>query len=237
MRGWSAAVVVAIGLAAAACRSASVAGGASSSPKPASGSEAIAAQPSEGPRTPVPESEPEPVGAADDQPVAWWTPVTPISKEQLSDTDPSAVRTCVEEHRVQADDVTADELFAAAKCLAGHRAFGHEVRIYMHLLQQFPGEGHADEVLVTVGHRYEQLDVRQRAVDAYRQYLAKYPKHEDARVLAQRAVCLARSLGDTATVEQILADLTRLYGRKGGFVAPPEVALAQLCHGLPPVKP
>lgn len=57
----------------------------------------------------------------------------------------------------------------------------------------------------------------------------------DAKTLGKRAACLAHSLEDTATVDKILMDLTRFYGRKG-FVAPPKAALPQLCGGLAPIR-
>lgn len=55
--------------------------------------------------------------------------------------------------------------------------------------------------------------MRSKAVETYRSYLSKYPAHDDARALGQRAVCLARSLKDSATVETLLSDLERNYGR------------------------
>ena len=189
--------------------------------------------------SPEPRPEPDddaPEPSDGDMPPPWWTPLPAISRESLTQVDQDAVARCAERHRIQADDVTADELLAAATCFADHRAFGHEIRIYLHLLRLHPHAKQEPEVLVAMGQRYEQIDVRPKAVDAYVQYLAKYPKREDAQALGKRAVCLARTLDDTATVEQLLTVLERNYGGKG-FVMPPSAAFDQLCAGLAPVQP
>lgn len=84
--------------------------------------------------------------------------------------------------------------------------------------------------------RHEQLDDRPAAIAAYADLLARYPAREDARALGQRAICLAASLDDMQTVEELLSRLAELYGRRG-FVVPPPQALVQLCAGLPAKRP
>ncbi len=185
----------------------------------------------------VEESPPDPARAPEgDQPPPWWTPLPAVSLEPLAPADQQAVSQCAERYRIQAADVTADELFAAATCFSDLRAFGHEIRVHEYLLRQHPDTPHAPEVLVALGHRYEQIDMRPKAVAAYVQYLRTYAKRDDAQALGERAVCLARSLGETDTVDELLAQLERNYGRKG-FVLPPPAAFEQLCAGLSPVPP
>lgn len=134
----------------------------------------------------------------------------------------------MELHRVQESDVTAPELMAAAQCLGNIPLPGHEIRIYKHLLQTHPEAPEVMEATRALGGRYEQIDVRPQAVDAYVAYLRRFPKQADARALGQRAVCLARSLGDTTRATEVLAELERLYGRRG-FVRPDDVTLERLC--------
>ncbi len=211
-------------------------------------------QPTAAPEEPQPAAskaletaDPEPVDVAateparsrdeggEELPPPWWTPVAPISLEELSQADQAAVKDCVEQHRVTESDATADELYAGAVCLGAHRAYGSEIKVFTRLLQQYPDAPQYGDVLVALGQRYEQIDMRAKAVDAYRTLLAKYAKRDDAQPMGKRAVCLARSLGDAATVETLLADLHRRYGRQG-FVVPPDVAFEQLCIGLPPMR-
>lgn len=77
----------------------------------------------------------------------------------------------------------------------------------MQLNKMHPTGPHAAEVLVLLGHRFEQLDLHGKAVASYQSYLSTYPKHDDALAMGKRAVCLARSVGDHGTAQAILSEL------------------------------
>lgn len=174
---------------------------------------------------------PEPA-TADALPV-WWTPLPSISLDPLSDEEQRAARECVQ--AVSGSDAPPSDLLEAAECLGEQRAYGLELRVLRQLLHEHPTAAEAPAVHVAIGRRFEQLDRRADALDAYATYLRTFPKHDDARALGERAVCLARSLGDTRTAEALLLDLQRLYGRRG-FVTPPNIAFEQLCAGLAPLE-
>jgi tetratricopeptide (TPR) repeat protein len=204
--------------------------GATSPPAPASSSTQTPADP-----TRVDDGDTASGDAAGaDLPAPWWTPLPAISREPLTAAEQSGAVACADTYGIEAADVAADDLLAAAECLGDQRAFGRQLRVYAYLLDKYPATEHEPAVLLALGQRYEQVELRAQAIDAYRTYLRKYPKHDDARAGGQRAVCLARSLDDATTVADLVSDLERLYGRNG-FVTPPPAALEQLCVGLPPV--
>ena len=173
-----------------------------------------------------------PAAATEDPLPVWWTPLPSVSLDPLSDAEQRAARACAK--TISGSDASPSDLLAAAECLGENRAYGLELRVLRQLLHDHPSAEEAPAVHVAIGRRFEQLDRRADALDAYARYLKTFPKHDDARALGERAVCLARSLGDTRTVEALLQDLQRLYGRRG-FVTPPNIAFEQLCAGLAPV--
>ncbi len=183
---------------------------------------------------PTPEPEPEPAGDASES-LLWFEPLPALSLETPTEEQKARIRQCGEAHRVQEPDVTVLELMAAAECFGAIPMPGHEIRIYRHVLQNYPEAPQNVDAAREVGRRYEQIDVRPQAIDGYVAYLTRYPKQADARALGQRAVCLARSLGDGARADEILGELERFYGRRG-FVRPDDAALDELCRGLEPVR-
>lgn len=184
------------------------------------------------PATAAAQPEETPAPATEDPLPVWWTPLPSVSLDPLSDEEQHAARECV--RTISGSDAPPSDLLVAAKCLGEQRAYGLELRVLRQLLHRHPTAEEAPAVHVAVGRRFEQLDRRADALDAYATYLKTFPKHDDARALGERAVCLARSLGDTRTAEALLQDLQRLYGRRG-FVTPPDIAFEQLCAGLAPL--
>jgi hypothetical protein len=163
----------------------------------------------------------------------WWTPLPPLSLDRLSEVEQQGAAACMQ--GIAGAEVTPPDLVAAAECFGKHRAYGLEVRALRRLLHEFPNAAEVPSVLVAVGQRFEQLNLRADALDAYSTYLRRFPKHDDARALGERAVCLARSLADAETVRALLHNLGRAYGRRG-FVTPPDIAFEQLCMGLAPIR-
>lgn len=104
---------------------------------------------------------------------------------------------------------------AGAACLRGARHYGMEIMLLGRVAQQNAEPPLAMEATRVRGIRLEQIDDRARALEAYVEYLQRRPKHEDALALGKRAVCLARSLGLEQQERFLLAELQRLYGRKG----------------------
>ena len=218
-------VVVVVGLAA--CR-----GGSTGAPTAAS--EETEASKASAPEAAEPTDASEPTSeVADDLPPPWWTPLPSISLGPLTKEELAGSMACISPERAASEDVTAEELFAAAQCLGQHRAFGKEVVMYRVLLDRFPHAPNVPDVQIAMGRRYEQVDRPWDAVRAYARLVKLYPKHEDAEALGKRVVCLARSLDDPDTAQSMLQDLQRLFGRARRFVPPPEAALDQLCAGLP----
>jgi hypothetical protein len=179
-------------------------------------------------------AEPEP---AEPAPTGTWIdPLPPLSLARLTDEQVARSNGCIEAHDVRSPSTTPAELMAAADCLSAIPVPGHEIRLYQHLLSTAPTAPEALEASRRLGTRFEQVDVRDRAVETYERYLQRYPMQADARALGQRAVCLARSLGLQARVDALLSDLERLYGRRG-FTPPSDAELEALCAPLAPLAP
>jgi hypothetical protein len=194
---------------------------------------------------------PEPSASTDEQTVASHAPAAPSSEPppatwidplpklvltRLDETQQARANACLEGHDIDSPSATPAAILAAADCMAAIPAPGHEIRLYKHLSSLHPDAPEALDAMRRMGARYEQIDQRSQAIDAYAAYLRHYPKQADARTLAQRAVCLARSLGDGTRVDALLAELERLYGRRG-FARPSNDELARLCAPLPPLAP
>ncbi len=165
-------------------------------------------------------------------PPAWWTPLPTVSLDTLTTEETTAADHCVTEHRLPELSATSVELLAGAACLLSARAFGRAALVYQHLLRRYPSSPEAMNALRTVGRLYEQVGRISDALDAHRKYLSLYSSQAEARTLGQRAVCLARHLGDQDAVEQLLQTLDRSYA-SDGFIRPPPIAFPQLCAGLP----
>jgi hypothetical protein len=169
-------------------------------------------------------------------PAPWIEPLPPLTLGELTDDQQSRSRACLDDHDVRSPSAAAASIMAAAECLAAIPTPGQEIRLYRLLVESHPAAPEALEATRRLGTRYEQLDLRAEAAAAYGAYLRRYPKQDDARGLGQRAVCLARSLGPGTHVDDLLAELERLYGRRG-FIRPTEDELARSCALLPPVAP
>jgi len=163
---------------------------------------------------------------------SWYTPRPPLTLRLLTAAQKAQVKACLDDNRVKEADVRAEELAAAAACLAAVPMVGHEIRMYRELLSRHPVAPEAMMAMRQLGMRYEQIDVRDQAVEFYSGYLRRYPKQPDARELGQRAVCLAHSLGIAAKVKGLLDQLERLYARRG-FERPDPHQLSELCAAVP----
>jgi hypothetical protein len=170
------------------------------------------------------------------EPVTWITPPPTLVLTDLTEEQQAKARACFETHDVRSPAATSVTILGAAECVGRIPAPAHEIRLYKLLVETASDSPEAVLAFPRLGARFEQLDIRPQAVDAYVAYLRRYPKQADARELGQRAVCLARSLGDHARTEAILADLEQLYGRRG-FTRPTGDALDRLCASLPPPQP
>jgi len=166
----------------------------------------------------------------------WFAPRPTLTLRVLTAEQKAQVKACVDDGRVKEADVRADELAAAAACLAAVPMVGHEIRMYRELLNRHPTAPEAMMATRQLGVRYEQIDVRDKAVQFYTEYLRRYPKEPDARELGQRAVCLAHSLGIDAKVTGLLNQLDRLYARRG-FERPDAHRLSELCAAVQPINP
>ncbi|MEX1367319.1 MAG: hypothetical protein AB1Z98_29600, partial [Nannocystaceae bacterium] len=131
-------------------------------------------------------------------------------------------------HGVTNPEVSLGELMAAAACLRGARQYGREVSMYRLVLQRRPQAPIASEATRSMGLRLEQMDERSGALDTFEDYLKRFPKQADARAVGTRAVCLARTLGDSRREEHMLGTLERNYGREG-FARPEPEQLPALC--------
>ena len=187
--------------------------------KPPATAPAVASEPS-----PAVEGDtaPEPAPLVDTNQDSWRPPLPPLVLAETTEAQRAEAQACLERHRVQQPDVRSDELFAAAVCVGEASLPGQEIRLYQHLLATFPNSAEAVEASRAVPLRLEQVGALAPALDAYESYLRRYPKQDDARAMGQRAVCLARALGDQAREEALLDDLVRLYGRSGFSVPSPE---------------
>jgi hypothetical protein len=192
------------------------------------------APPGQAPR-PQASSEDAAAPAAPPDAASWIDPLPTLVLVDLRDDQQARARACLEGRDVS-PSATPTTIMAAAECLGAIPAPGHEIRLYRLLVEAHPTAPEAIEAMSRMGTRYEQLDIRAQAAEAYFAYLRHYPKQADARALAQRAVCLARSLGDGARVDDLFTELERLHGGRG-FSRPTDDALARLCAPLPPVTP
>jgi hypothetical protein len=186
----------------------------------------------------APEESPDGVGvpAVPSDERSWIEPLPALVLTDLTEQQQARTVACLEGHDVRSADPPPGAIMAAADCVAAIPAPGPEIRLHRLLVESHPNAPEAREATRRLGLRYEQIDVRAQAATAYAAYLRRYPTQADARALAQRAVCLARSLHDAAQVEALLTELERLYGRRG-FSRPSDDALARLCAPLPPVAP
>jgi len=158
---------------------------------------------------------------------SWFEPLPAIDLNTPNTDQKVRAQQCIDRHRVHEPDVTAAEVLAAADCVREVPLPGHEIRLYKHLMTQFPSAPELKSASRSLGNRYEQIDARPQAVDAYLWFLRRWPAEPDAQSLGKRAACLAWSVGDKR-LSQILGTLEKLYGRKG-FERPTRDQLSSLC--------
>ncbi len=170
-----------------------------------------------------PEPQPEPPG--------WLAPLPTLSLEPLNSEQQRQVKACIPQDRLQADDLRAEELEAAARCVEAVPHPGFHVRLLTLVLTKFPRSPEARTATRKLGARYEQLQQPDRAITTYTHYLKIYPSDADARELGQRAVCLAHSLQMSQQTEDLLDALSQTAGPR--FVRPDAATLDRLCTPSP----
>lgn len=152
----------------------------------------------------------------------WYEPLSPASQDPISAEEKAAQQACVERHRLLADDATDVELLAGAKCMGEDHGVGKMIRIAMTLVDRFPESSLVPDALILMGRGFERAGRLPDAIERYQSLLRRYPNHELARVVGQRAVCLARAVPLPERERELLVQLERLYGRKGFETPDPE---------------
>ncbi len=158
----------------------------------------------------------------------WYVPLAQVALDPPNEVEKEMQRDCAQTYRLQAADVTDDELFGALMCMGEDHGVAQTIRIARVLVERFPESEHVPAALIAAGRGYERIDRLDAAMKHYERMLQVYPKHDLARVVGQRAVCLARRLSLADAEQELLHQLAKFYGRRG-FTVPGPDALPALC--------